>query len=59
MLGGSHTQYQPLTRRWISTPPALVLGSGANRQLIEGALAHRHGLQGLLPDGHPYQSIAP
>jgi hypothetical protein len=36
-----------------------VLGAGADRQVIEGAIAHRHGLQSLLPAGHPYTSTAP
>jgi hypothetical protein len=37
----------------------LVLGANADRQVIEGALAHRHGLQSLLPAAHPFKSTAP
>lgn len=37
----------------------VVLGANADRQVIEGALAHRHGMQSLLPAGHPHKSVAP
>jgi hypothetical protein len=57
-LGGSNANDNRHTAMAFYAAGA-VLGAGANRQVIEGALAHRHGLQGLLPDGHPYQSIAP
>ena len=33
--------------------------SQANREIVEGALAHRWGLTGLLPALHPYKSSAP
>lgn len=36
-----------------------VQASTANRQLIEGYLAWKWGLQANLPGGHPYQSAAP
>ncbi len=37
----------------------VVLGAEADRQVIEGAIAHRHGQENLLPAAHPYKSIAP
>ena len=37
----------------------LVETIGSNRQLIEGYLAWKWGLQASLPVGHPYKSAAP
>jgi hypothetical protein len=58
-LGGSHsnaTRYAPM--EWYAG--GVVLGAAADRQVIEGAIAHRHGLQ--RPAAHrtiPYTSTAP
>ena len=38
---------------------ALPYPTDANRQRIEGYLAHKWGLAGSLPAGHPYKSAAP
>jgi hypothetical protein len=57
-LGGSHTNAQRYTPMAFYAAGA-VLGAGANRQVIEGALAHRHGQTALLPAGHPFKSTTP
>jgi hypothetical protein len=46
----------------ISVKEIVVLYSAVtntNRQLIEGYLAHKWGLQANLPGGHPYKNAAP
>ncbi|MEM1159301.1 MAG: hypothetical protein AAGJ28_00060 [Pseudomonadota bacterium] len=37
----------------------VIIGGARDRQLVEGALAWRHGQQALLPAGHPYAAAAP
>lgn len=37
----------------------LVVCDRSDRQIVEGYLAWQHGLQGSLPSGHPYKSVAP
>lgn len=57
-LGAAHSN----SNRHIATAfyaAGAVLGTAADRHVIEGALAHRHGLQALLPAGHPYAALAP
>jgi uncharacterized repeat protein (TIGR02059 family) len=58
MLGGAHTNTNRYTAMDFHAA-GVVLGSAANRQLIEGALAHRHGQAALLPVGHPFKDVAP
>jgi hypothetical protein len=57
-LGGAHTNANRHTPMGFYAG-GLVLGANADRQVIEGALAHRHGLQSLLPAAHPFKSTAP
>jgi hypothetical protein len=54
--GDLNTSFQGIFYEIIAynTVPSL-----ANRQLIEGYLAWKWGLQGSLPAGHPYKSAAP
>lgn len=37
----------------------VVLSSDADRERVEGYLAHKWGLAGTLPGGHPYKNAAP
>jgi hypothetical protein len=58
LQGGSVTNYYSA----ISVKEIVVLYSAVtdtNRQLIEGYLAHKWGLQANLPVGHPYKSSPP
>jgi hypothetical protein len=57
-LGGANTNDNRHTAMAFYAAGA-ALGAGANRQVIEGALAHRHGQEALLPVGHPFKSAAP
>jgi hypothetical protein len=41
------------------TKELIVFPGSPDRQKIEGYLAHKWSLQGLLPAGHPYKSTAP
>jgi hypothetical protein len=36
-----------------------IVYADADRQRIEGYLAHKWGLVGSLPSGHPYKTAAP
>jgi hypothetical protein len=57
-LGGANTNDNRHTAMDFYAAGA-VLGAGANRQVIEGALAHRHNLASLLPIGHPFKETSP
>ena len=50
-VGGSATQYEVVVLPTIPTD--------AEREKLEGYLAHKWGLSANLPDGHPYKNAAP
>jgi hypothetical protein len=60
MFGGYAST--PPTQGWGSIKEIIFLPhnfSDGDRQRVEGYLAHKHGLTGLLPASHPYKSTAP
>ena len=60
MFGGYASA--PPTQGWGSIKEIIFLPhnfSDGDRQRVEGYLAHKHGLTGLLPASHPYKSTAP
>lgn len=54
--GGSSSNHRGLISEIIITPSTI---SSANRERVEGYLAHKWGLTADLPSGHPYKTTAP